>query len=380
MKFNLAFLTGLLAGASLLRPSGAVAANARSVGDIYALDGYAPEPAGDLAGGNGGVYAANDKLIFERSPSAAILDGREPAEVIAANDGNLEGFHLSQPLTEFATGAPDGDGLQELLNRIAPPVPTGMRFSYQIHTEAEERQAPGLSSIRRPIGGDFPIVRLTGTETQGRVFNIGLTTFVDDDQGGLDQAVRQRHVMNLLNRILRAQLVHAVDLIDSAASEVGSTNWGSSTSNPDGNTRADLRAAKLARGMKSSTVMYGDAAWLYRQDAYEQPARNNSGQKASYTPEQLAAYLRVRDVIVAEDTKRSSATALADIVGSATYNFMTDPTATTDDVSNVKQFVMGGLEVFIERLTKRTKITVSKYANTLLTSSVGIKKRTITYS
>lgn len=353
---------------------GLAAANTRQSGDLFAALGTPLEPSPDLAGGTGGIFVAN---------SERIAMARE-AYLAAGNDANLAGFHLSQPLTQFATGAPDTNGLQAFLDTIAPPVPTGMRFSYQVHTEAEERVADALTGIRRPIGGEFPVVRLTGSEANGNLFNLGLTTFIDHDQGGLNPLVQQHHVMNLLNRILRAQVVNAVGLIDAASTDAGSTNWGDSASNPDKDMRTDLRTAKLARGSRSSLVLIGDAAWQYRQDAYEQPARNNSGTKASYTPAQLATALRVREVVVAEETKRSSATALADIVGSATYNFHVDPVATTNDMSNMKQFTMlgaaGAVEVFIEMMTKRVKVTVSKYANTIITSSVGIRKRTVTYS
>lgn len=372
MKLNFYSLLAVLAQRSF--SGGLQAANTAQSGDIFAAMNLPLEPSPDLAGGSGGVFAANaERIELARERSLE-----------AANDANLTGFHLSEPLTEFATGAPDANGLQEFLNMIAPPVPTGMRFSYQVHTEAEERVADSIAAIRRPIGGEFPNVRLTGSETNGNLFNLGLTTFIDHDQGGLNPLVQQHHVLNLLNRILRAQVVNAMGLIDAAATDAGSTNWGSSTSNPDKDLRTDLRTAKLARGERSNMVLIGDAAWQYRQDAYEQPARTNSGTKAGYTPQQLATALRVGNVVIGEETKRSSATALADIVGSATYNFMVNPVATTSDMSNVKQFTMmgagGAVEVFIEQLTKRVKVTVSKYANTVITSSVGIRKRTITYT
>lgn len=374
MKMNLSLFSLLAAIGQASFSRGVSAANSRQSGDLLEALGLPLEPSADLAGGNGGIYVANSERIEEARRRS----------VEAANDANLEGFHLSQPLTEFATGAPDVNGLQAFLDMIAPPVPTGMRFSYQVHTEAEERVADSITTIQRPIGGEFPVLRLTGSEANGRLYNLGLTTFVDHDQGGMNQQVQQHHVLNLTNRILRAQVVNAMGLIDAASTDAGSTNWGSSTSNPDKDLRTDLRTAKLARGTRSSLVLIGDAAWQYRQDAYEQPARTNSGTKAGYTPEQLASALRVRQVVIGEETKRSSATALTDIVGSATYNFHVDPVATQNDMSNVKQFTMltgaGAMEVFIEFLTKRVKITVSKYANTIITSSVGIRKRTVTYT
>lgn len=335
---------------------------------------FKPEPDGNAL--SGVVYAAN-----EASLSAAMQSGRV---IEAANDANIEGFALSMPLTQMITAVPDPENLQQVLDTLFPPVPVAMFFTYLQENEAEGMIAHANADLIRPVGGEFRTVTTTGTQATNRVFNKGLTIYLDHDQGGNLPSVQQRYVASLRNKIWRSELVAGLDLLDAAAIEEGSTNWGSSTSNPDGDVRASLKTAGDLRGINSNTVLYGNGCWLNRALAYEQAGRTNGGQKASYTPERLAQELDVDNVVNLKVRKRTSATALTGLVNSVVYNYYAQQQATPDDSSNVKRFVRegagGAMEVFVENMLKRTKLTVSCYSNIVITNSVGIRKRTVTYS
>jgi hypothetical protein len=336
---------------------------------------YPPEPAGGNAR-SGLVYAANEEMVQD-----ALRSGRVYA---AANDQNIEGFALSQPLTQFVTGAPDRENLQSILDALFPPVPTGMRFSYLQHDESASFIADSIGDIIRPVGGDFPVVKANGTEAEGRVYNKGLTRYVDRDQGGLLPAVQESVVANLRNRILRSELVYGLGLIDAAATAESSTNWGAADANPDGDVRASMITAGDTRGVDSNIIVFGQGAWTKRAQAYEEAERTNGGVKADYTPERLAQVLGVDRVINVTTRKRSSASATTNVIGSTVYNYFAQPGATTDDPSNVKRFVhmteAGAMQVFIEVQQVRVKITVMMYSNIIVTSTLGIRKRAITYS
>ncbi|MES2598617.1 MAG: hypothetical protein V4662_25000 [Verrucomicrobiota bacterium] len=341
---------------------------------LSALAALAAEPESGAAQ-SGIVYSANESLL-----EAALKRGAAQG----ANDGNVDGFHLSEPLTQFITTVPDPENLQALLDSLFPNVPTGMRFSYAQWDESSAFQKDSMGEITRPVGGEFAVVSQRATEAEGRCYNKGLTIYVDNDQGGMLPQVQQQHVASLRNRILRSELAQGVALIDAAAGEEGSTNWGSSTSNPDGDVRTSLKNAGDLRGIESNVVLFGQGSWNNRCAAYEQAGRTNGGMKADYTPERLAQLLGVDRVVNLKTRYRTSATALAGIIGSTVYNYYAQFGATTTDPSNVKRFTMntpsGQMRVFIEQQTSRVKITVDMYSNIIVTSTVGIRKRTVTYS
>jgi len=324
------------------------------------------------------IYAANE---------SELKDAWVKGNVFAANDGNLSAspMGLSQPLTEYATGVRDTENLQEILEALAPTCPVGsIRFSYLQETEAEEYQKRELPAITRPVHGEFPETRITGSQTDGACDNIGIVTYIDIDQGGLVPAMQQAIVQSRRNILLRSQIADALAKIDAAATADTAKNWGDSAANPDGNIREMVKNSGAATGEDANRVVLGQGAWHYRADAYEVPTRTNGGQKADYTTERLAQYLQVDSVLNLKARYRSSATALTDLLGAKVYAYSARPGLMPGDSSNVKRFsyinVGGGTRVWIEIGTHRVKIIVDAYARTVITRSVGLRKRTITFS
>lgn len=331
----------------------------------------------------------NDSLL----PSAFPIAPGDPSGARSntvyglANDANFDAAHLSEPLTEYIRGVPDTDRLQEVLDAIAPPVPTGRRFSYMQHNEAAAFQHDQTDDGDiRPIGGDFKQVANKGTQTDGATDNKGLMIVLDNDDGGEDPAVQQYHVANLRNRLLRSDVKRAVALIDANDTSSSTPNWGASntTADPDGDLLTLMEDSQTARGCMPNVLLIGGLAALRRKLALRRQATSGGFATAQLTDEQLADFLGVEKVVTLRAAYQSSSTAKTRIAGSEAYAYYAQRGATKDDPSNIKRFVtmtQGGLfRVYIVPVLKRTQIVVEHYNRLVCTASTGIYSVKPTYT
>lgn len=306
--------------------------------------------------------------------------------VLAANDANFDSAHLNDPLNEFIADTPDEDGLDVLLEQACPSVPVGRAFSYRKHDSAQDFQAAINDEDIREIGGDFPTIRPTGTQVEGRTHNKGFTVILDNDQGGEDQAVQQRWITNLRNRLLRTELFRVEALLE--ANDTALTpNWGGSnaSADPDGNIMADIDLGGDDRGINSNTVLYGGSAWVKRFLSLGLGSNAARHQTRNLTPEQLRGLLMADRLMVANFRRQTAATTKGKIVGDKVFSYYTKAGATVNDASNIKRFVTpvqggGAFRVYVEPVLKRTKITLEHYSLVALTSALGIRKTAPTFS
>ena len=306
--------------------------------------------------------------------------------IMAANDANFDAAHLSEPLTEYIVDYPDEEGLDTLLEAAFPSVPVGRSFSYRTHDDKEAFQAALANEDIREIGGEFPVIRPTGTQADGRTDNKGLTMLLDNDQGGEEPAVQQRAVTNLRNRLLRTELYRGEALLE--ANDTATTpNWGASNSaaDPDGDLMSAINLGGDARGIDCNTVLYGGGAWVTRFLSLGLGTNAARHQTRNLTPEQLRELMGVDKLLKAKFRYQSSATAKSKVVGDKVYAYYTKAGAMSEDPSNVKRFVTpvpggGAFRVYIEPVLKRTRVTVEHYSRIILTSSLGIRKIAPTYT
>jgi hypothetical protein len=306
--------------------------------------------------------------------------------ILAANDANFDASHLSEPLTEFISDTPDEEGLDVLLEAMAPSVPVGRAFDYLVHNTLESFQLALNDEDIREIGGEFPKIKTTGTQTNGKTQNKGLTVILDNDQGGEDNAVQQRWVTNLRNRLLRTEIYRTEALLE--ANDTALTpNWGgtNTAADPDGNIAADLELGGDARGMDSNTVVYCGGAWLRRFLSLGLGSNAARHQTRNLTPAQLAELIGADKVIRAKIRYQSSATAKTKIGDNKVFSYYTKLGATPNDPSNIKRFVTpvpggGVFRIYIQPILKRTAVTVEHYSSIDLTSSLGIRKTAPTYT
>lgn len=301
-------------------------------------------------------------------------------QVYASNASRFGSTYYSEPLTAYTVGWRDPENIEALLESIAPAVDVGRRFEFK---KADNSEA-FLSETDdvRAIGSAFKRVEYSGTTVNEKTHNKGLTTRVDkDDEVG--DGWREKYVGALMQRLFRNELRRAIALIDAAATNVAKV-WGNA-GNADADIRAQLRVAKNLGGIRPNQALIGGAAWDLRADSYEAQNTPHAGRRATMTPEQFAASLMISRAIVSEAVYTTSASAKGDIVGSIALLYYAMSGLMKDDPSNVKRFTSptgqgGRTAVYIEEHPKWTDISVEHYSNTVITSTLGIRKITATAS
>ena len=117
-------------------------------------------------------------------------------------------------------------------------------------------------------------------------------------------------------------------------------------------------------------------------------AQNSAGgfSSSALTPEALAGLLQVDEVNVTSARYTSSSTARTQIVANLVLMFLAESGADTEDPSNIKRFVSmgsndqggGQFQIYSQRVSaKRHNIAVGHYELTKITSTLGIRKFTV---
>jgi len=307
----------------------------------------------------------------------AVDDGLQaPGVICAANESRFNAAHLSEPLTAFTVGWQDPENLRELLEFIAPPVLVGRRFEFKraVNSEAFLSETDDL----RAIGSAFKRVEYTGETVNEKTLNKGLTIRVDHDEE-VGSEWQERYVQLLLQRLLRNEVRRAITALDGADTNLAKV-W-DGTANPDSDARASLVLATNASGIRPNRALYGEGAWDLRADAYD--TQNNAGayRSAGLTPEELARKLFVDGVKVVSARYQSSSSAKSKILGDQVFLYYALDGQMKDEPSNIKRFVTpaedGLFRVFVEDHSKFTDITVEHYSNIVITSTLGIRKITV---
>lgn len=303
--------------------------------------------------------------------------GQNPSGIIcAANEARFTSTHYSEPLTAYTVGWRDPENLDALLDNLFPSVPVGRRFEFKSAVNAEAFLSE--SDDIRAIGANFKRVEYKGSSVNEKTHNKGLTVRVDHDDE-IGDGWREEYVQRLMQRLLRNDLRRGIALIEAASTNAAATF--SAATDPDGLSRAALKLGTDASGIRPNVVIYGEAAWDLRLDAYEAPTRENGGHSANLTKEQLATKLMVDLVEVVKARYQSSATAKTSVLGSVIYYYLALKGASKDDPTNVKRFLTpargGKWGVYVTEHEKFTDISVEHYSNIVITSTLGVRKNTV---
>ncbi len=307
-------------------------------------------------------------------------DGRQiPGQVCLANESRFNAAFLSEPLTAYTVGWQDPEDLQSLLDFIAPPVPVGRRFEFRkaVNSEAFVSETDDL----RAIGSSFKRIEFTGETVNAKTLNKGLTVRIDhDEQVGGDW--QERHVALLMQRLLRNEVRRAIAALDSEDTNQDKTwTYDSSTNpnpDPDGDVRRSFGLAADASGVRPNRVLWGEAAWDLRADAYFAQQGAGAFRSAGQTPAELASRLLVDGIRVVKARYQSSATSKSKILGNQVFAFYALDGQMKDEPSNIKRFLTpvdsGNFRVYLEESAKYTDISVEHYSNIIITSTLGIRK------
>lgn len=339
-------------------------------------------PASILVGLVGNVSAFNDQSkLF--TPFNGSTGGILHGSIMAANDTNFDAQHLSEPLSDYIVGAPDDEGLLAALEAVAPSIPVGRSFTYRTHNTSDQYQTDSADDADiREIGGNFANAGSNkSTQVDGRTDNKGLIMVLDNDQGGEDPAVQQRAVSNLRNRLLRSDLRRALVGLDANDTNDAKTWASGTTATPDLDVAVANDTGGDARGVDGNLVVWGKSAWIKRQIGTMNNVSPGMAGLANLSPAQAAAMGGCERGVVLPFRYQSATATKTKVLGDAVFIYHAKQGAMPDDPSNIKRFVTntsGGMfRVYIISELKRTLVVVEHYSRVVITSTLGIRKLTI---
>jgi hypothetical protein len=296
-----------------------------------------------------------------------------------ANASLLDSTNLSEALTNYAVGWRDESGLDEALNFFAPEVPVGMRFEYRQFNNADDFEND--TDDARAIYAGFKEVIEGGTTVQDKLVNRGLMISADEDEIQDDPNWRERKVRKLLNRIKRNSLIRAVALLDAAAGNTAVTWDTTAGKDPDQDVETSLAAAADSSGMMPNRVAYGETARLKRKLSIRAQTHAGGMANAGMNALELASYLGVDQVLFAKSRYGTGATKTR-LMANLVLSFTAYNGADTEDASNIKRFyrMLDGQRYRVYEWRPSPKkfcIAVEHYERTRITSTLGIRKNTV---
>ncbi len=308
-------------------------------------------------------------------------EGRNPHGLIcAANEARFTSGHYSEPLTAFTVGWRDPEDIDALIQRLFPEIAVSRRFEFKkaVNAEAFLSESDDIRSIEAP----FKRVEYKGSSVNEKTINKGLTTRIDFDQTDDVEGETTLATGRLMQRLLRNDLRRGLALLE--ANDNSSGDIYAATTNPDGKVRAQLISSTNTTGIRPNVVVFGEAAWELRLDAYEDPARVQPTTRADKTKAELASYYMVDVVEVVKARYQSTATVKVVIFPSSVYAYLAIQGAGKDDPSAVKRFTSksrGGQRfgVYVVEHEKYRDVSVEMYSN-IVATGLGIETRTITAS
>lgn len=309
-------------------------------------------------------------------------DGQmQPGQMCLANESRFNSAFFSEPLTAYATGWKDPNNIEALLDFVAPPVQVGRRFEYK---KADNAEAFLLDADdMRAMGSAFKTVEFKGSSVSDKTANKGLTVRVDLDAVGEMPNWRELYTGRLLQRLLRSEFRRTMDLVLGAATNTAKTWDTTAGKDPDQDILAELLASIDAMGVRSNRILFGDVAWNKRLLAHRAQASAGGYASAGLTTNELAGFLGVEGVQISRERYQSGAATKGKIVPDVVLAFYGLQAPTPDDATHAKRFwsaVEGGGKYRVyehEVNAKIVDLTVEHYSNVLITSSVGLRKLTI---
>lgn len=311
----------------------------------------------------------------------------EPGVIYAANETRFTQAHFSEPLTTYSVGWRDQEGLQELLDFVAPPVEVPRRFEYVEWSNMESFQVD--TDDIRAIGSDFKRVEITSIKSTAKVPNKGLTYRVDLDNVDQSTNWREKIVSHLQTRMLRSEVKRSIALLVAAATNSSKTWDTTSGKDPDQDMLTEVITSTGIIGIPPTNLLIDLTAWALRAKAHR--AQNSAGgfSSAGLSVQQVAEQIGCTRGMIARHkytaTKPTSKTSAKTSIAGGNYAliYLANPGQSVDDPSCIKRFVsmtMGGTKTRVyEQQTsmKMIDISVEMYSLPLITADLGIRSLTI---
>ena len=318
---------------------------------------------------------ANAVGVSHDDGGGALRDG----EIYLVNDSRLNEATFNTPLTEFAVGGWDRTDVAEELNSLFPALPVPRRFTYKQFLNAEA----GISDVNEDlvsVNGDVPELEWKIQEATGVTQNRALGTVVNLDL--VAPGWERQKTMILMRRIQRNILRRCYTLLSGIAVNTARTWDTTAGKDPDTDVRTSLAAGADISLVRPNTVVYGETAWTKRVLAHG--AQNTASGFASkmLTPETLAQQLFVDTVKVSKIRYTANSTTRSQVVNNLVLSWYSEGPS-EDDPSNIKRFVSPTrsgtpIRVYQWQLSdKRVLLVVEHFELVATTSSVGVRKETI---
>lgn len=331
----------------------------------------------------------NNILLNYLMLTGATLAAGGPAlgEITVANAAQNYAGSLSQEVQGYLAGLPSSDET-DMLEALFPGMQSNDFFQFA-KADDEGYLTEADDSDIRAVGASFKRVQYKGTTVTDSTQEKGLTMRVDHKtlprvNGVIVAGWENRYADALRKRLIRAEIVRGLALIDAAATNANVTF--DATTNPDGLLRTMTQLTRVACGsLQDVIVVMGNAAFQLRQDAYEAAARANHAMAnhAAYSQEELARYLGVKKVILQDGIKQTKkGAAKADVLGLVNYSYSVTDSPLIEDPSNVKRAwspTMSGGQwgVSIQEQAVFTDITVWHNSKLFIPQTAGIRKQTV---
>lgn len=306
----------------------------------------------------------------------------EPGIIYAANASRFTEAHFSEPLTTFATGWKDQDGMQALLDFVAPPVEVPRKFEY-IQWTNNEHFLTDVDDIRA-IGADFKRVELTQTKTTAKTLNKGLTYRVDLDNVDPNTNWREKIVTTLQQRLLRSETKRAIALLSAAANNTAKTWDTTAGKDPDQDMLTEVITSIGVIGIPPTNLLVDLTAWALRAKAHRAQSLAGGFSSSGLSVQQVAEQIGVVRGMIARHKYQVTPTTKGSIVGgNLVLIYLANPGTSIEDPSNIKRFVsqtMGGtLTRVYEQIVsmKNVDISVEHYSLPVVTSTLGIRQLTV---
>ena len=288
-------------------------------------------------------------------------------KIILANSDAYNAANLSEPLSAYCAGLPIDDGAAELLAFIAPEVKTARRFEYNKFGDgillADEDD-------ERAVRGEFKEIDISGDVVNAKLVNHGLTLAIDDDEFFADY--EQEVVRILKNRLVANELSRAVAMAKAAAGTLESKTWKSGGgTNPDLDIRKLITSVGDKGGINANRVLVGDAAWTYRLESLLGSQNTASGGQAMFTIDNLRGFVGAEKILTCDkrfetkvkDSDGKAAKEYKAFLANYVLAFNARDGISKFDPSTFKRFVgEEGFQVYVEKKTKRTIVTVEHYS------------------
>ncbi len=291
-------------------------------------------------------------------------------QVCLANDSLIEQATYREEVTSFGIGYadPHRNQLAQLRDFLAPRRASGRNAIITRYNEDEPFEVVDYRKVKRNPGAEFPEVKQrTSTKDTRLVPNRGLTVRLDRDQLKEKPDWEKMHTQWLIDMLMRASIMEALALAQASAATETLT-W-DNASNPDLDIKErNIEVIAPTIGFHANRALFGEAATLLRQKAYE--AQDNAGAqvRAMKTSDTEIATAIGLDSVRTNVERYNNGGTKQNFLGSKVLLFTAVPGETPEDPSNLVRHVSnasyGGGEYAVyvtEQGVKTVFITVENY-------------------